>query len=196
MKLNVGCGPFYAAHWINTDVVMAPELQICPDIVVDPDDPFGHPELVAHGPYSHVYLGHVLEHMPWDQLPDRFYELMGLTEPGTKIMVVGPDTMRVLDRWKRGQEPWSKVAGIIEADSPYIDINDDHRRWEEDRHQWNCHEQRVVDLLGTVGLTNIRAVPLLDTECLDINYIRGMCGWPLVSDAPCQFAVEATVPAE
>src|SRR5690606_17814756 len=58
--LNVGCGTHRApAPWVNIDVVDQGDTR--PDVVV----PAGTPLPYEAGTVERVYLGHVLEHVPW-----------------------------------------------------------------------------------------------------------------------------------
>lgn len=190
MNLNVGCGPFPADGWTNTDLVHI-DGEIEPDIVVTADNPFPFDTHTV----TRAYLGHVLEHVPWHRLPWFLGELRRVLVDGAQIMVVGPDTMRVLDRWKNGDEDWSKVAGIIEGTGAYLTYLGayEHIRWVGDRHHWNCYEARVVEALELCGFQRVEAFPVTDEGRLAEDRIRAE-GWPLVDGSPCQFAVRADAP--
>ena len=186
MRLNVGCGPHYAEGWHNTDVVEVPGV-ITPDQIVDPADPFPFPD----GSLTAVYCGHVLEHVPWGDVPAWLADLQRAMAPGAELAVVGPDALRVLDRWKAGTEEWGKVAGIIEGVGAYVDYWRDTLGyqwigWDQDRHHWNCYEGRVVHALTECGFVDVTPHGTEDDGRL--NRAK-LAGWPLVDDSPCQFAV-------
>lgn len=191
MNLNVGCGPHHADGWTNTDLLHSAEHNITPDVVVTADNPFPFDTHTV----ARAYLGHVLEHVPWPRLPWFLGELRRVLADGAQIMVVGPDTMRVLDRWKAGLEEWGKVAAIIEGTGAYLGHLGAYEpvRWAGDRHHWNCYEERVVAALELVGFTHVEAIPVVDDGRLAEARIRSE-GWPLVDGSPCQFAVRADAP--
>lgn len=189
MRLNVGAGPHYAEGWVNTDLVENEHVH--PDRIVTAGDPFPF----APATFDRAYCGHVLEHVPWDDLPAWLDELALCLTDDAEVMFVGPDTFRVLDRWKAGDEEWAKVAGVIEGPGAYLEHLGERTsyRWGGDRHAWNCHEQRVAMLLEECGWRDVTAWPVLDNGRLDEQRIRD-AGWPLVAGEPCQFAVSATRP--
>lgn len=174
-RLNVGCGPHYAPGWLNTDVVESDEYQIYPDLLVTRDDLFPFSDAT----FSRVYLGHVLEHVPWPDCEDFLKEVCRVTKPGGEVAIVGPDTKRTLRLWKDGALSESMVDSILEDATAHMTSGE----WEGARHQWNCYEERVLRLLDAVG---IDAEPVTLPE-LEAN------GWPVVSFAPWQFGVIARV---
>ncbi|HEY1119894.1 MAG TPA: hypothetical protein VGE43_19420 [Acidimicrobiales bacterium] len=186
MKLNVGCGPHYADGWTNTDLIMVPGT-IEPDVVVWPDRPFPF----EPGEVERAYLGHVLEHVPWDDTPEFLADLRRVLAEDGRVCIVGPDTLEAIRLHAAGREPWGKVAAVIEGTGAYHP--DEGRwapmRWDADRHHWNCHEARVAELLADQGWT-VEVIPRLADGRLDAVAIRGR-GWPLVDDSPSQFSVEA-----
>ncbi len=197
--LNVGCGPHYAAGWYNTDLIAVPGT-IDPDLVVTPERPFPFPPAT----FARAYCGHVLEHVPWADVPAWLDALAHVLTPDAEAAFVGPDAHRVLDRWKNGHEEWEKVAGIIEgvgayrayweATVPQFAGGYLWAGWDGDRHHWNCYEARVVDALVECGWRDVTAWPLAESDRLPEDALRG-AGWPLVDGSPCQFAVTARRPA-
>lgn len=129
MKVNIGCGEFYAQGWTNVDrtkVEGGPQ----PDIVASADDlPF------EDGDVEYLYAGHVLEHIDIKGIPAILAEFARvLSEDGT-LLVVGPD----LDR-ARESHP-EAVEGILHGDC----------RWEGDEHLWESRESTMLDLLEASG---------------------------------------------
>lgn len=184
MRVNVGCGPHYAKDWINTDVIYAPDAKITPDVVVKPEDPFPFDE-----PAERIYCGHVVEHMPWADLPRFLGACRDALAPDGELCIVGPDSRRVLERWKLGLEDWGKVAAILEGPGAYLMHLGEFAplRWDADRHHWNCDEQRVLAALRAEGWT-AEAVPVGRDGRLSSGHLAG---WPVVDFSPCQFAVLA-----
>jgi SAM-dependent methyltransferase len=89
--LTVGSGPHYANGWINLDLNTHPDWEPAnggkgqPDILASVFDmPFENEEI------DRVYLGHILEHLEYDKIPDALREVKRVTKPGGEIMVVGP----------------------------------------------------------------------------------------------------------
>lgn len=187
MKLNVGCGPHYAEGWVNTDVVRI-EGVIEPDVVVDPDAPL--PFLPES--FDRAYVGHIIEHVPWDEVPTFLDALAEVLVPDAPVMFVGPDVDRAIGNYADGTSTWHDVAITMEGPSAYTEATGfaTATRWDADRHHWNCSEQRVHDLLTHLKWRNVRWWPV-DREGL----LPELPGWPLVSRARNQFAVSATIPA-
>jgi hypothetical protein len=178
--LNVGCGPHLADGWVNTDVIKTDEIN--PDVMVSLEDPFPFEE----ASFDRAYVGHVMEHMPWHALPDWLDKLASVLSATAEVMFVGPDTLRAIEGYRLGRTKWEEMLAIIENVTSY---HGGEERWDEDRHQWNCFEQRVVDLLDNCGWKNIepKGVALG-------GFLPELGDWPVVSQARCQFAVSANPP--
>lgn len=189
MKVNVGCGPHYAQGWVNTDLVVTDQIR--PDVVVTSDDPLPF----GSGSVERMYLGHVLEHIPWTQIPAFCARVIEVCQPGAEVMVVGPDAVRTLERWRDGEEDWGAVAAVIEGTGAYLAHLGAYTpiRWDGDRHHWNCYEARVVEALTACGFHDVTPLGVLDDGRLDESAICG-AGWPLVDASPRQFAVSARCP--
>lgn len=109
--LTVGSGPHYAAGWINLDLNTHPDWEPAkggkgqPDIIASIFDmPF------EDGEIDRVYLGHILEHLEYEKIPDGLREVQRVIKPGGEIMVVGP----CADKAKRLNVP-SDLMHAIEA---------------------------------------------------------------------------------
>ena len=179
MKLNLGCGPHKArAPWVNVDrVYIAGEIE--PDIVL----PSGWPAdlswtgKVPAGSVSHCYLGHVLEHVPWDDVPRFLRSVLTLLEPGGQICVVGPDVMRAIDGYRNQTVTRSIVVACLEGPNPQIDnLESAH---DGARHQWNCTEERVMFALSDAGFVELEACRPRELDGV----------WPLVAPPDWQCAV-------
>jgi hypothetical protein len=182
--VNIGCGIWPApAPWINLDVVRVPGA--CePDIVVnDWRFPLDAIDTEAHGPIERVYLGHVLEHVPYTGVVPFLSRLRYSMMPGAELAAVGPDVFRSTD---------AMIAGTRDREWWWTNFEDDYDHptgtvvdgWEGARHQWNCYEHRVVRLLTDAGYRDVTAHP----------NIAAFTDWPLVSHSPEQFAVTARTP--
>ena len=178
VRLNLGCGPHRApAPWLNLDCVETDDIR--PDIIVDHEWPL---KGWADGSVHEIYLGHVLEHVPWDDLGRFLGEVRRVLAPDGRIAVVGPDVHRAIERFRQGGEPWSIVRACLEDGNPSPGLGPDPRPG--GRHQWNCYEERVVKLLRAGGFSDVTPVPLPDGKAQ-------LAGFPVVSFVGWQMAVIA-----
>jgi SAM-dependent methyltransferase len=88
MKVNIGCGSFYAAGWINTDI--DPEIRA--DIHCPMHDlPFEDESI------DEIYAGHVIEHDTREMTPLIFAEWMRVLKPDGVLTVTIPDIVKAVD---------------------------------------------------------------------------------------------------
>lgn len=174
MRLNWGVGPHYAEGFWNIDVT---DNVRC-DQVVSRTDPFAG---FADGSIDAIYAGHVLEHIPWAELPGQLREARRVLAPGGEMMIVGPDVYLTIERYRRGEEPWSIVEAVLESDHNYQQRGED---WDGACHAWNYEAGRTVRLLEWCGFT-AQVWPLEPGT---------LAGWPVVSFAQWQSAVRAVRP--
>lgn len=157
MRLNVGCGSHYARGWINIDVIRTDNTH--PDIVGG-ELPF------RDGAFERVYLGHVMEHVPWPAIPGFLAECKRVLAPDGELLATGPDVRRTLMCWRDG------LVGLDLMHSVMEHADDAHPHWPQAVHHWNCHEQRMVDALRQAGF---RAEPMPVATLRD-----RWDGWPVV----------------
>lgn len=166
MRVNVGCGTHYAKGWLNVDCVANDNT---------------HPDLIAHGyrlPFpersvERIYAGHVLEHVPWADVPAFLAELRRVA--AGEILFTGPDLYRTIREWHAGRLSWEIVESVGE--------HQDRLRpdWPEAVHKWNCHETRMLDAIRAAGFH-------ADPAPVDRD---GWDGWPVVNWSAWQCAVMA-----
>jgi len=167
MRLNVGCGDHYADGWTNLDVVSTDT--VCPDLVGSLEDlPPAVQDVTA------VYLGHVLEHLPYRTAARALTALWARCRPGAAVAMVGPDCDRARALYDNGRLSAAELEGAVHGAG----------RWPGDAHEWECTEHHLLALAQWSGLTAARAV-LLDDPRLD--------DFPVVSRAPWQCAVVGLV---
>jgi predicted SAM-dependent methyltransferase len=177
--LNVGCGTHYADGWVNTDSKWQDGGQ------------YGdtHPDVITSrlpfrdGWFDRVYLGHVMEHVPWETIGDFLSEVGRVLAPGGTILATGPDIYRTLFQWCDGVVPWSLVESVLEhreKESP---------DWPGSAHQWNCHEARMVQAFQSVG-AQVQTIPVDLIE----PFIKD--GWPIVNWSGWQCAMYAYRPTK
>lgn len=163
MRLNLGCGPFHPDGWVSIDCEEGME----PDVVADVLDlPY------AGNTATHVYLGHVLEHLPYSVASDVLAEAKRVLIPGGLLCVVGPDIRRAWAGFLAGAFDADTVTGVIEGNGC--------GGHETDVHLWTCEEPIVASLVADQFI----AVQTPDIIALDPV-------WPVASRAGWQFAVTA-----
>lgn len=190
--LNVGCGPFKARGWTNTDVDpgMNPEW-ISKDTWDQPTAlDAGH----EHAGWERIYCGHVLEHIPWKDVPEFLTVLWDRLAVGGEIMVVGPDVFRTMRLWHEGhpQIAWEKMRAVMEDHRHHQGARVD-LAYEGLRHLWNSYGSRIVDAFDDAGISATLIVGE-DTPTGDASTALHRAtsdGWPLVSEMPDQCAVYA-----
>ena len=175
MHVNIGCGPFRApSPWVNVDITRI-EGHIEPDVVVPSMWPADW-ELTG---FTKVYMGHVLEHIQWERVPEFLQQVLDKCEPGAEICIVGPDIWLFLSLWKQGKITKQAVAGAIEHHYSFQDAG----MWDGARHQWNCYEDRLINIATYAGLNDVTAVPVEEGHLRD---------WPVTSYVDTQCCVIAT----
>jgi len=172
MRLNLGPGAHYAEGWTNLDTQAAADAGIRCDLIVDPDEPFA---IFTPGSATRVYLGHVLEHVWWPDIPALLAQVRDVLTPGGMVLVTGPDMVRLIRRYGLGEEPWWLVEQAME----HADRTDPD--WPGASHKWDCHEARLVGALELAGFADVTP-----TEDFD--------GWPVTNWSAWQCAVRATKP--
>ena len=165
MKLNVGCGEFYADGWVNMDV--AENESVHPDIIGSITDLPGPSELANA---EMVYMGHVLEHIPYQTVAPSLRLLWQRCISGARVAIVGPDVDRAGLLHALGQLDWHTVVGALQGEG----------RWPGDEHLWSCSEDRLLRQVKASGLKGARAIPIASDLLND---------FPVTSRAPWQCAI-------
>lgn len=149
MKLNLGCGPYYATGWTNLEI---PGTQYRCDIEADFNLLARSPEDFAPEVknLSAVFMGHFLEHISLDTLVLALPELRKRMLPGAPIAVVGPDVKKAYDMFQRGLIPFS----LYELCKKHHNPTDGHS------HLWDCDAESVMHLLSAAGFQSIHEVNL------------------------------------
>lgn len=180
LYINLGCGPFLApSPWINIDIIK--DEYIKPDIVLKHGKIW---ELVdSHGfkwgSVDKIYLGHVLEHIPWHQVFDLIQDCKKLLKDGGQLCIVGPDVYKTLELWKDDIVDLDFIKGVLEDDLNYQMSQDD---WSGASHKWNFYLERMTRLLYECNFNEIH-IPLLSSDHLS--------EWPVVAYTQHQSAVIA-----
>lgn len=153
MRVNVGCGEYYAQGWTNVDMTKVdggPQ----PDIIASADKlPFRKSSV------THIYAGHVLEHIALEDVPAVLAEFHRVLRKAGQLMLVGPDLSRAL----------LSFPEVVD------DIRYGGARWAGDKHLWESTEEKTVGLLQDAGW-NIEVLPI---ESLDESVwpVTSKIGW-------------------
>ena len=189
--LNAGCGTHYAQGWVNTDVWESDTTR--PDIRVTPGEPYPFED----NTFDAVFMGHVIEHMPWEYVPTFLKDMSRIAKQGAPMLIVGPDVYKTIKRWKDNEEPWYMVMSVME----HLDMNFQPDRetewWDGAHHYWNCHEERVGKLLTGMGFTDIENVfELIPNDPLGKSWHDAKTGitWPVVGKYHWQLAYRFSNP--
>lgn len=180
MFLNVGCGEFSApSPWVNVDVVRIPQV-IEPDVVLRDSRPRTLIRHFGKRSVTRLYLGHVLEHLYWEDAHDYLRQLRPIFKSGAQILAVGPDVLLAIQRFASGTDPFEEVMWVLEADISFQPQSDTLAEWDEARHKWNCHGDRLERLFRRAGFSTARQVPIDEVLARE---------WPLTSLVQRQCAV-------
>ena len=184
--LNAGCGTHYAAGWVNCDVWSSDSTK--PDIVVEAGKPYPFPD--AH--FDAIYLGHVIEHIDWRDVSGFFLDMRRMAKPGAPILVVGPDVLKTIQRWREDKEPWEMVLSTMEHQEHNYQPERQSEFWDGATHHWNCHHQRVWDVLQSLGFNDLEdyyeRIPN-DTRSHWWKDEATKINWPVVAKWYWQFAI-------
>jgi predicted SAM-dependent methyltransferase len=178
--LNAGCGTHYAKGWVNTDVWSNEETT--PDVLVQPNQPYPFEDDHFDG----VFLSHVLEHIAWPDVPKFLNEISRVAKPKAPIFIVGPDVFKTLNLWRENLQPLWLVEAVLEHQDMRPDSVSEW--WDGAHHHWNCHEQRVIDLLESLGFQQIETYSSSFKNNWKDKHVKNIV-WPVVGRADWQFAV-------
>lgn len=161
MKLNVGCGEFYADGWTNMDVTSNEKVR--PDILGSLTTLPGYDELANA---EMVYLGHVLEHVAYKEVAPALKLLWQRCVTGARVAAVGPDVERAMALHAAGQLDWDTVVGALCGDS----------RWSGDDHLWGCNEERLLRAVRASGLRRAHSIAI-DSPLLNDFPVTSRARW-------------------
>lgn len=183
--LNAGCGTHYANGWINTDVWQDDTTR--PDVLTIPGQPYPFDD----NEFDAAYLGHVLEHIPWKEVPAFLEDIFRVVKPNAPILIVGPDVLRTIKLWAQGKEPWHMVLSTMEHLETNYQPGREHQEWEGAHHHWNCHEDRVTKLLTSMGKRFVIYSDLIPNNPAQVSWhdIDTNITWPVVGKHHWQFGV-------
>ena len=182
--LNAGCGTHYAKGWVNTDTWETSETT--PDVRVEPGKPYPFDD----NTFDAVFLGHVLEHIPWKEVPAFLSDMKRIAKPNASFLVCGPDVLKTIKRWAQGQEPWEMVLSVMEHQDVESHDAAELIWWDGAHHHWNCHHERVLTLLSNSGFEDIKDVSdVIPKNPNGKSWNDGEITWPVVGHYYWHFAL-------
>lgn len=159
--LNVGSGPHYAEGWVNIDVQAYPEFTP-PDVLTDIAGLGRHfPKRV----FEKAYVGHVLEHLPYDDVASALRTIASFVIQGGTIMVVGPCIHRAIET----RQPRHLIEAILA---------DPRTAHDPGAHSWTPTTELTLAAMEE-ALEGVRELPVAQV---------GKPGWPNPSTASWQVA--------
>jgi predicted SAM-dependent methyltransferase len=183
--LNAGCGTHYAKGWVNTDV-WDDGKTTKPDVRVEPGKPYPFEDNY----FDAVFLGHVLEHIAWPEVPGFLQDMRRISKPGSTFLICGPDVLKTIKRWSQGQEPWEMVLSTMEHQDINTQPGIEHLWWDGAHHHWNCHHERVESLLLANGFSEIKNVfDDIPKNTQGRGWKHDSIGWPVVGHWYWHFAI-------
>jgi len=185
--LNAGCGTHYAQGWVNTDVWVSDTTK--PDVKVTPGEPYPFED----DTFDAIFLGHVIEHIDWKDLPAFMNDMRRIAKPGAPMLIVGPDVFKTIKLWSENQQPWWMIESVMEHQDINLQPDREHEWWDGATHHWNCHEKRVELLLRTMNFENIENVfdIMPNGNNWPDNHVQGLV-WPVVGKYIWQLAYRFT----
>lgn len=178
--LNAGCGTHYAKGWVNTDVWRNEETT--PDVLVELNRPYPFDDDY----FDAVFLSHVLEHIPWPDVPNFLKEMSRVAKSKAPFFIVGPDVFRTLNLWRHDKQPWWLVEAALEHQDVRPESGSEW--WDGAHHHWNCHEDRVANLMSFLGFEEIETYSSKFKNNWKDEYVKEIT-WPVVGQADWQFAI-------
>lgn len=100
-RLHVGCGSHAAPGWINADRHPGEGIELCADLRD------GLP--IDDASVDYAVAMHVLQDLPWDELPGVLAELRRVLRPGGTLRLGLPDLDRAFDAYRRGDADYFHV---------------------------------------------------------------------------------------
>lgn len=183
--LNAGCGTHYAKGWINTDV-WSDGKTTRPDVVVEPGKRYPFDDNY----FDAIFLGHVLEHISWRDVPAFLSDMKRIAKPNAEFLVCGPDVFKTIKRWSEGQEPWEMVLSALEHQDIEKTSSNNPDWWDGAAHHWNCHHERVWQLLEAHEFTNLTDVAdVIPKDTSLKQWKNGTITWPVVGHWYWHFAI-------
>jgi hypothetical protein len=147
--LNLGAGEPWShapTPWIDIDI----RPDVLPDVVAD----------VRHLPFrsdsaERVYAGHLLEHVPQEEVAYVLIEIMRVLVPGGAFLAVGPDAER---------SARLLATGHVSPERHQSNLVTEGGEGNPCLHQWNTSAQLIALMVWQVGFIGIAEIDIANTS--------------------------------
>jgi predicted SAM-dependent methyltransferase len=151
-RLNVGCGPWLLAGFINCDANPEHPCELHATVPPIPMD---------DGSLSEVWGCHFIEHLPYETAQEFVREAWRVLEPGGTLGLVVPDTREIMTRWLAGNRDCVEIGPGQWY--PAGDLDAICHLWlystvQESRHQWSYEKGTLRRLVEPVGFVYQREI--------------------------------------
>jgi SAM-dependent methyltransferase len=159
-----------------------------PDVVVPRSGPYPFDDNY----FDAAYMGHVLEHLPWDDVAPFIQDILRTVKPGAPVLIAGPDSTKAIQLYRMGEIPWALVETILEHQHFNFQESRQNIDWDGASHFWNCSAERICLLLSSLGIKRYQDVT---NEMSQYPYVNGWYDtsngiiWPIVAKVNWQFGV-------
>lgn len=160
LKLNLGCGPFGKAGWVNIDL-----YDESADLRLDLREPWPFPDQSA----TYIYSEHIFEHFEiYTEVPHILSESLRVLEPGGVFDVGVPDTECPLRGYGVPGDNYWKLAPRwhpADCETQLDHINYHFRQGSEHKYAWD--EETLGKALLKAGFVDVARRtfdPALDSE--------------------------------
>jgi predicted SAM-dependent methyltransferase len=169
--LNVGCGKKPIAHMINLNYEWYPHVDLTWDIL--------KPLPLRPNQLEGIFSEHVLEHLPYDRIPDILKDWHRVLRPGGSVRILVPDAELYLNTYVRAKNREPVVFPYHEsAATPMMIVNRVFRGYD---HLYAYDFETMKRLLEQSGFTSVQhcshrrgATPelLVDSEDRECESLR------------------------
>ena len=139
--LNCGSGPWYCPGWMNIDRY-AEDADWSGDVRKMPK--------TWRSKFERVYMGHFLEHIPFDEIPTLFKEIFRVCKHGAEVVVVGPAMDKGLET---GQPDWLLKQMGKSSDEDLLAMPGAGNAWE-------ATTELTLEAMRLGGLTGVEEIDI------------------------------------
>lgn len=145
--LNVGCGPFPRAEFINLDYYWMPGIDLCWDAARG----IPLPDRWVHG----VFCEHMIEHLPLEQARRLLAEFHRVLKPGGVARISVPDAELYLTLYNRRRAGEAARFPYEQSDdaTPLLPVN---RAFRGHGHMFAYDEETLAHFLREAGFVEVR----------------------------------------
>lgn len=172
-RLNVGCGEFPLAGWLNLDADPAMPAELHARV---PPLPF------ADGELSEIYAGHFLEHLTLAEATAFLAECGRTLPPGGRLGIVVPDTFEIARRYVLGlpdrvEYPagvWRPVADLRTVCDLFL-----YSTAQDSPHRWSWDAPTLARAMTAAGFIGLRQIDRYADPRIPVGawYQCGLDGW-------------------